>query len=137
MRYALEHARNLKIRSAALSALAMLAIPEDRTIFRQYVVNGDPDLRAAALEGLGGVREPEDMPTLQTSFDEANADWRVHLAAAFALVNEGNVSTEEFAPLLYLVENLDSHGREDAADAYLKELIHHEDVRQNIVKTID
>ena len=136
VRYAVENARSVKIRRAALSALAMLATPEDRPIFRQYVVNGDPELRAAALEGLGRIREPEDTPTLQTSYDEANADWRIHLAAAFALVNEGNVSTEEFSPLAYLVENLNSRTRDDAADAYLKELIHRDDVRKNIVKTI-
>jgi HEAT repeat protein len=137
VRYAVQNARNLKIRRAALSALAMLAMPEDRTIFRQYVINGDPGLRAAALEGLGRLREPEDTPTLQTSFDEANADWRIHLAAAFALVNEGTVSTDEFSPLLYLVENLNSRARADAANAYLKELIHREDVRKNIVNTLD
>jgi len=136
VRYAVENARNVKIRRAALSALAMLAIPEDRPIFRQYVVNGDPELRAAALEGLGRVREPEDTPTLQTSYDEANADWRIHMAAAFSLVNEGNVATDEFSPLLYLVENLNSRTREDVADAYLKELIHRDEVRKNIVKTL-
>lgn len=136
VRYAIENARNLKIRRAALSALAMLAIPADRTIFRQYVMNGDPELRTAALEGLGRVREPEDTPTLQASYDEANADWRIHLGAAFALVNEGNVSTEEFSPLLYLVENLNSHSRADTADAYLRELIHREEVRKNIVAVL-
>ncbi len=136
VRYAVENARSVKIRRAALSALAMLAMPEDRPIFKQYVMNGDPELRTAALEGLGRVREPEDTPTLQASYDEANADWRIHLGAAFALVNEGDVSTEDFSPLLYLVENLNSHARDDSADAYLKELIHREDVRQNIVKTL-
>lgn len=136
VRYALENARNLKIRRAALSALAMLAVPEDRTIFRQYAMNGDPELRAAALEGVGRVREPEDTPTLQASYDETNADWRIHLAAAFGLVNEGNVSMEEFSPLLYLVENLNSRVRANAADAYLKELIHREDVRKNVVKAL-
>jgi len=82
------------------------------------------------------LREPEDTPTLQTSYDEANADWRIHMAAAFSLVNEGNVATEEFSPLLYLVENLNSRTREDVADAYLKELIHRDEVRKNIVKTL-
>jgi HEAT repeat protein len=137
VRYALENARNPKVKRAALSALAMLAVPEDRIIFRQYVINADPALRAAALEGLGRLREPEDTPTIQTSFDEANADWRIHLAAAFALVTEGNVSTEEFSPLPYLVENLNSRQRADVADAYLKELIHRDEVRRNIVKTLD
>ncbi len=136
VRYAIQNARNLKIRRAALSALAMLAITEDRMIFRQYVVNSDTELRAAALEGLGRLREPEDTPTLQASYDQTNADWRVHLSAAFALVNEGNVSTDEFSPLLYLVENLNSGSRSSAADAYLKELIHRDEVRKNIAKTL-
>ena len=136
VRYAIENARNSKIRRAAFSALAMLAIPEDRAIFRQYAMNGDAELRTAALEWLGRVREPEDTPTLQANYNEANVDWHIHLAAAFALVNEGNVSTDNFSPLLYLVENLNSGARADAADAYLKELIHREDVRTNIVKTL-
>ena len=137
VRYALQNARDLKVRRAALSALAMLALPDDRTIFRQYAMNGDPPLRAAALEGLGRLREPEDTPTLQTSYDEANADWRIHLAAAFALVYEGNVSTEEFSPLLYLVENLNSRQRADTANTYLKELINRQEVRKNLPKTLE
>jgi hypothetical protein len=35
-----------------------------------------------------------------------------------------------------LVENLNSRTREDVADAYLKELIHRDEVRKNIVKTL-
>lgn len=137
VRYALDNARNVKVRRAALSALAMLGMPQDRPVFKQYVINGDPELRTAALEGLGRVREPEDTPMLQTSFDETNADWRVHLAAAYALVNEGNVSSEEFSPLVYLVENLNSRSRAGTADAYLRELIHREDVRKTIPTTLE
>jgi HEAT repeat protein len=137
VRYAVENARNLKVKRAALSALAMLALPADRPVFKQYANNGDPALRVAALAGLGRLREPEDTPILQASYDEANADWRIHLAAAFGLVNEGNVSTAELSPLPYLVETLNSGQRADVADAYLKELIHREEVRKSIVKTLD
>ena len=136
VRYALQNARNSKIQRAALSALAMLALPEDRGIFKQYATSSDMDLRTSALEGLGRVREPADMPILQANYDEANADWRIHLAAAFGLVAEGNVSTDEFSPLAFLVENLNSGQREDTADGYLRELIHRQDVRTNIVKLI-
>jgi HEAT repeat protein len=136
VRYAVENARNVKVRRAALSGLAMLAVPEDRPLFKQYVMNGDAELRTAALEGLGRIREPEDTPTLQTSYDEANADWRIHLAAAFALVGEGNVATDDYSPLLFLVENLNSRARDNTAQAYLKELMHREDVRANVVKTL-
>jgi HEAT repeat protein len=133
VRYAVENARNVKVKRAAVSALAMLAVAEDRATFRQYAINGDPALRAAALEGLGRLREPEDTPTLQTSYNEANADWRIHLAAAFALVNEGNISNDEFSPLPYLVENLNARQRAEVADAYLKELIHREEVRKSMI----
>ena len=136
VRYAITNARNIKIRRAALSALAMLAIPEDRPIFRQYVGNGDPEIRTAALEGLGRMREPEDTPTLQANYDEPNVDWRIHLSAAFALVYEGDVSTGEFSPLLYLVENLNSRQRADSANAYLRELVFKEDVRKAIPMTL-
>jgi HEAT repeat protein len=137
VRYALENARNLQVRRAALSCLAMLGLPEDRPVFKQYVMNGDSELRAGALEGLGRLREPEDTLALQTSYDEANADWRIHQAAAFALVNEGNVATTEFSPLAYLVEGLNSHARANFASAYLKELMQHEDVRKSLANTSD
>ena len=136
IRYAIQNARNLKIRRAGLGALAMLAIPDDRPLFKQYVVNGDADLRTASLEGLGRIREPEDTPLLQANYDQPEADWRIHLSAAFALVSEGNVSTEEFSPLLYLVENLNSRQRADSAKAYLGEVLRREDVRRAVIKTL-
>jgi HEAT repeat protein len=137
VRYAFNRARNVKIQRAALGALAMFGQAQDRPIFQQYSNNGDAELRAAALEGLGRVREPADNPVLQTSFDEPNTDWRVHLAAAFALVSEGNVSTAEFSPLLYLIENLDARVQGNTAAAYLTELIRRQDVRQHIGDTLE
>ncbi len=136
IRYVVQNARTLKIRRAGVSALAMLAMPEDRPIFQQYAANGDAEVRTAAIEGLGRIREPEDTPTLQANYDEANVDWRVHLSAAFALVDEGNVSTDDFSPLPFLVENLNSPLRQPTAEAYLKELIRNQPVREAIVKLI-
>ncbi|MBV9406846.1 MAG: HEAT repeat domain-containing protein, partial [Acidobacteriaceae bacterium] len=49
----LTDARNMRIRRAALEAMAMLAIPGDRQVFQKYVGDQDADLRASALEGLG------------------------------------------------------------------------------------
>jgi HEAT repeat protein len=136
VRYALTNARNIRIRRASLSSLAMLGIPEDRAIFQQYASYHDPELRAAALEGLGRIREPEDSPALQSAFDEPSADWRIHLAAAFALANEGKVDTREFSPLPYLVETLNSNSRANIANAYLTELVKREDVRNNVAKLL-
>jgi HEAT repeat protein len=130
VRSALARARNARVQHAALEALAMLAIPSDRATFQSYAKNGDPDLRAPALEGLGRIRDPEDTPVLDQAFNEKDADWRVHLAAAFALVDEGKVDSSEFSPLAYLVENLDVKGRSGVAQAYLDELAKRDDVRK-------
>lgn len=136
VRAALSNARSMRIRRAALEALAMLAISGDRPIFQRYAKNSDAELRASALEGLGRIREPEDYPMLEAAYNEQNADWRVHLAAAFALADEGKVDTSEFSPLPYLVENLNLKGRAYVANAYLVELARREDVRASLAKLL-
>ncbi len=128
VRSVLRDARNLKIRRAALECLAMLGLAADRGIFQQYLGNSDGDLRASAVEGLGRVREPEDVPAIEQIYNEKDADPKVHLAAAFALVSEGNVNTSEFSPLPYLLENLDVKGQRSSARAYLGELCRRADV---------
>lgn len=133
VRSALAHARNARVQRAALEALAMLAIPDDRGTFQSYAKSNNADLRAAALEGLGRIRDPADMPALTDAFNEKDADWKVHLAAAFALADEGKVDTSEFSPLLYLVENLDIKGRSGTAQPYLSELAHRADVRRALL----
>jgi HEAT repeat protein len=136
VRAALKGGKNLKIRRAAMEALAMLGIPGDRATFQRDADSGDTEMRAAALEGLGRIREPEDFRLLKAAYDEANADWRIHLAAAFALANQGKVDTEQFSPLPYLVESLNTKGRAETARAYLKELARHEDARASLVKLL-
>ena len=136
VRAAVKNARNAKIRRPALAALAMLGIPGDRAIFQQYASDSDASLRASALEGLGRIREPEDYPALEAAYNEQNADWRVHLAAAFALVDQGKVDTADFSPLRYLVENLDNKGHSNTAEAYLTELGRREDVRKALFSLV-
>ncbi|MDQ2843377.1 MAG: HEAT repeat domain-containing protein [Acidobacteriota bacterium] len=136
VRSALQTARNARIRRAALKSLAMLGAAQDRPTFLQYSHDRDPELRASALEGLGRIREPEDFPLLQQSFDEGEIDWRIHLAAAFGMVNEGKVDTSEFSPLAYLMELLGTKGRSYAASAYLTELAARENVIDALTKMI-
>jgi HEAT repeat protein len=130
VRSALVHARNDRVRRAALQALAMLGIPEDRHTFLVYLKDNDPEIRASALEALGRIRDPEDTPALDEAYNEKDADWRVHLAAAFALVDEGKVDASEFSPLAYLVESLDVKGRSNIAQAYLSELVKRDEARR-------
>ncbi len=136
VRSALQSARNARVRRAALEALAMLGLAEDRPISLQYAHDRDVELRASALEGLGRMREPEDFPLLQASFDEGDADWRIHLAAAFAMVKAGKVDTSEFSPLAYLMECLGTKARSSIAAAYLTELAANENVRSALAKMI-
>lgn len=136
VRSALANARNIKVKRAAVDALAMLGLPKDRQLFQQNLENSDVELRVSALEGLGRIREPEDVPALQKAYDETNADWRVHLAAAFALVNQGRIETKEYAPLPYLVENIAMKSRATVASAYLAEAARREDVRKAMTPMI-
>lgn len=136
VRTALSSARNLKVRRAALSALATLGIPEDRRTFLEYLHDGDGDLRVAALEGLGRIREPEDFPSIEAAYNEQGAGWEVHLAAAFALVSEGKVGTEDFSPLPFLVENLSNRKAAEVAGAYLTELARRDDVQAGLLSEV-
>ena len=136
VRSALKTARSKNVRRAALRSLAMLGLPEDRPVFLQYTGDRDAELRSSALEGLGRIREPADFPALETSFDEGEADWRIHSAAAFGLVNEGKVNTSEFSPLAYLVENLGAKGRSDTVAAYLKELARRREIRDSLSRML-
>ncbi len=132
VRQALERARGLKIRRAALSSLALLAQPQDRAIFMNYSADKDPQLRAAAIEGLGRIRDPEDMPLLENVFNEQNLDERVRLAAAFGIVSEGKLETSEFSALRYLVNGLNLKAQAGSSQNYLMELFRRPEIRQAV-----
>lgn len=136
IRSAFKNARSAKVQRAALESLAMLGMGADRALFLQYANSSDPEMRAAALEGLGRVREPDDYPTLQAGFNEANADWRVHEAAAFGMVMEGDYNTEVLGPMQFLVEGLGLKQRSNVSDAYLSELAQKPEVRAALAKIL-
>jgi HEAT repeat protein len=121
VRDALQHTKNIKVRRAALTALAMLASPADHAIFLGYLSDKDDNLRSAACEGLGRIKNPIDRPTLDGLFkDEHKMGPR--LAIAFALVSLGNLDTAEFTPLRYLINTLNVRSYQGVALAYLTEL---------------
>jgi HEAT repeat protein len=121
VRNALEHTKNVKVRRAALTALAMLASPADHAIFLGYLSDKDDNLRSAACEGLGRIKNPVDRPTFDHMFkDEHKMGPR--LAIAFALVSLGNLDTAEFTPLRYLINTLNVRSYQGVALAYLTEL---------------
>jgi HEAT repeat protein len=136
VRSALVNGSNEKIRRTALETLAMLGQPQDRATFKRYAASTDPQSRVAGLEGLARLREPEDYPIANHAYNEQNAGTAVHLAAAFAMVSEGNVSIAEFSPLQYLFENLNSQDLGDRAQAYMTEVCRNPAVRQAVASLV-
>jgi HEAT repeat protein len=120
VRDALQHARNAKVRKAALTALAMLGTPADHAIFLSYLSDKDDSLRAAAAEGLGRIKNPSDRPPLDTAFKNERK-MGPRLALAFALVSLGNLDTGEFSPLRYLINTLNVRSYQGVALAYVTE----------------
>lgn len=135
VRDALEHARTLKVRRAALSALAMLGEQVDRPTFTRYLTDKDDDLRAAAAEGLGRVKDPADRVALDKAYNDEHK-MNPRLSAAFALVLQGNVEMAEFSPLRYLVNTLNVRAYQGVASAYLVELARDPKVRQAIYPSL-
>ncbi len=121
VRDALEHARTIKIRRSALEALAMMADPADRGVFLQYLPDKDDGLRAAAAEGLGRLRNPEDRAALDKAFS-GERGMNPRLSAAFALVSLNQLDTSRYSPLRYLVNTLNQRSYRGVAIAFVIEL---------------
>jgi HEAT repeat protein len=118
---AYERARNVKIRRAAISALAMVPQPENRPYYERASADKDDGVRAAGFEGYARLKNTADLPVLQAAFEnEKKANPR--LALAFALVSLGKVEIAELSPAQYLIDTLNSKQRHEIAQAYLIEL---------------
>src|SRR5262249_18102893 len=61
VRDALMDGHNIKIPRAAVEALAMIADPADHAVFVQNLSDKDDGLRAASAEGLGRLKNPQDL----------------------------------------------------------------------------
>jgi HEAT repeat protein len=121
VRDVLQRTKSPKVKRAALTALAMLGTSADHAIFLSYLSDKDDNMRSAASEGLGRIKNPIDRPTLEGTF-KSEHKMGPRLAAAFALVDLGNLDTSEFTPLRYLVNTLNVRTYQGVALAYLTEL---------------
>ena len=135
VRDALQHARSIKVRRAALTALAMLGVPADHAILAGYLSDKDDALRSAAAEGLARIKNPADRPTLEGIF-KAEHKMGVRLSVAFALVSLGNLDASEFSPLRYLINTLNVRTYQNVALAYLTELGRDQTVRLAIYPSL-
>ncbi len=131
VRDALSHARNVKVKRAALEALAMLADPADHALFVENLHDKDDQVRSAAEEGLGRLKNPMDRAALATAFNEEHG-MNPRLSAAFALVMLGELKTDRYGPLQYLLNSVNQRAWREVAVAFLTELAREQPIRQVI-----
>ena len=121
-------ARDVKVKRAALTSLAMLPSEKSRSLYAQYLRDKDEKLRGAAAEGYGRLRNPADLPVLVKAWqDEGKTSPR--LSMAFAQVMLGKTELSEFSPLQYLVNTLNSASYKGEAAPLLVELAREQRVR--------
>lgn len=127
----LTRARDAKVKREAILAIARMPVDGNRGLFRQYLVDKDERMRAAAAEGFGRLHNPSDLPTLEKAWkDEGKTPAR--LSIAFALVHLGKTEITEFSPLQYLINTLNSAAYKGEASPLLIELARDTGIRQQL-----
>ncbi len=135
LRELLQSARSEKVRRATLTAMAMMPDEQDRSLFARYLGDRDEQMRAAAAEGLGRLRNRADLLALEKAFNEERK-MPARLGAAFALVLLGRTEMSEFSPLQYLVNTLNSAAWKGVARAYLIELARETPVLRSLERSL-
>lgn len=127
----LKRAKDIKVRRAALTAIAMLPNEKSRPVYTQYLQDKDEKQRAAAAEGFARLRNPADLPMLEKAWDDEGKS-APRLSLAFAQVMLGKTELSEFSPLRYLINNLNSAAYKGVALPFLVELARDEHVRKSL-----
>lgn len=112
----LAHFRSGPMARVTLDALARVAHSESLTLFRARLVDRDPVLRRAAVEGIARLRDAAALAEVETAVGQDRAD-QVRLAAAFAQHRAGRADR-----LDDLVGALDDRNLRAQAAGYLWEL---------------
>lgn len=128
LRDAMDRAKSIKVKRAALTAMAIMPDPSTHGVFLYHLEDKDEGIRVAAVEGLARGKNPADTPVLEKLWNEEKRA-PVRLAAAFGLVYAGRREMTELAPLRYLVNQLNSAGYRGVAIPYLRELTRDLDTR--------
>jgi HEAT repeat protein len=129
IRDVMDRTKKEKVRKSALTALAFMPDATTRGLFLTHLEDKDEAMRVASMEGLARLHDPSDVPRFQKAYnEEKKAPGR--MAAAFGLVYDGQRDMTDFAPLRYLINQLNSDAYRDVAIAYLKELLRDPATRQ-------
>lgn len=136
LRRALESAKTNKVRASALTALALIPDEGSRPLFDSYFNDKEDDVRAAAAEGYGRLKNKADVPKLEKAFAE-ETHMKPRLALAFSLVALGKTELTEFSPLQYLVNTLNSSAYSGVAAPFLVELARDKAVRESLYPGIE
>ena len=132
LRRLIERTDNKKTRRAAVQSLAMIPDPGNRKILEPYLSDKDDVLRAAAAEGMGRIGGADDVQRLSGLFDSEKKQ-APRLAFAFATVASGKTDVQEFSPLQYLINTLNSKAWKGVSYAYIEELARKPEVREKLV----
>ncbi len=124
-----------KAKRAAIGALGQLKSESSRPIFEKHLEDKDDGIRAAAAEALGRLASPADSKRIEALFND-EGKMQPRLAQAFALVAQGDHQFEEFSPLRYLTNSLNSKAWGGIAEAYVTELVRQPAVLNAIYSTI-
>ena len=126
---ALNHARDVRVRRAALESIAMLPEPSNRQLYVQYITDKDEKMRAAAAEGFARLGNTADLAIVQKAWDdESKAATR--LSIAFAEVALGRIDVNQLSPLQLLIDNLNSSAYNGIARPFLIELARKASIRR-------
>jgi HEAT repeat protein len=126
---------SIKVKRAALTAVAMLPDEGSRALYKDYLRDRDDALRAAAAEGFGRLKNEADLPVIEKAFKE-DEKRPAQLADAFALVMLGRTAVSEFSPLRFLVNSLNSSAWRGIAAPYLVELARDASVRKPLEQAL-
>jgi HEAT repeat protein len=128
---ALNRAKTVKVRRAALTAITMIPDDSSRALYTKYLHDKDDPMRAAAAEGFARLKNPADKPLIQQAYEqETKASPR--LSMAFALVALGQVEVSELSPLQLLINTLNSRARQGEAEPFLIELARDPKIRASL-----
>jgi HEAT repeat protein len=133
---AMNRTRDARVRRAALTSIAMLPADSSRQLYARYLQDKDDKMRAAAAEGYGRLRNPDDRPLLEKAWQEEGKT-PVRLALAFALVTLGETQLSEFSPFQYLINTLNQASYRDVAFAYLVEAARDDQVRRALYPSLE